>query len=294
MNAQGRNALHEAAANAALDTIEFLLNLGVDLHQADTFGMTPVLDACRRGFLDTLKHLLAAGGVDINDANLAGQTALHLSAQDCHTEVVELLLDLGADVHQSEKRGWTPLHSAAAEGHASVVELLVVNGAQLDAETLSGETAEDLARKRGYEAVINYLRDLDAEDATLERLTSAELDLFEEYLLDPDEVCFDANEAKVDDTSNGSWLDAPIAVKLRKRDRITKYFVEALSEWSRLNHPHIVKLYGFCHSEEEPYFVYERAIHQSLSEYQQSGDSHHALGYLGKAVSSSSGAAVLT
>ena len=53
-------------------------------------------------------------------------------------EAVELLLDLGVDVNQADDAGNTALHGAANRGANSVIELLLERGARLDAANKQG------------------------------------------------------------------------------------------------------------------------------------------------------------
>ncbi|KAG6620765.1 Serine/threonine protein kinase [Phytophthora cinnamomi] len=260
-NFQGKNALHEAVGAGSVNVVEFLLDRGVNLHRSDKFGATPVLEAARHGHLEALRRLLEVGG-NISDVNIAGQTALHLSAQGGYKEVCGFLFGYGADGNCCDQRGWTPLHSAAAAGHVDVVESLIANGAKLDAVTLSGQTALALAQEGGHHETAQYLSE---QGETQDSVTpnGAKPDPFAEYnehLLHSAEVHFNSITTTVQHCSDGLWLDSPIQVKLKKQKWNSKGFLETLKQWSRLNHPHIVKLYGFSHSDnasKEPYFVCE-------------------------------------
>ncbi|KAG7376571.1 hypothetical protein PHYPSEUDO_013135 [Phytophthora pseudosyringae] len=268
---QGRTALHEAAANGAVKSVEFLLSHSVAPAEADKFGATPVLEASRHGHTSALLFLLEAGG-SIADLNFAGQTALHLAAQGGHDEVVDLMLKRGADIHTSDKRGWTPLHSAAAAGRAHAVERLVDHGAMLHTKTISGRTAEVLALQYGHSDVASSLN---SDSEVPDVLTNAEFDKYKEYLLDPIDIHFNSITTFIQDNSEGSWLDAPIEVKLRKQEWGSQSFAEGLNRWSSLNHPHVLKLFGFCHgsgANKEPYFVYEHPTYESMFGYLHFGE----------------------
>ncbi|KAG7385437.1 hypothetical protein PHYPSEUDO_001473 [Phytophthora pseudosyringae] len=246
-----------------VDAVEFLLSHGVNPAEADKFGATAVLEASQHGHTSALSVLLEAGG-SIVDLNFAGQTALHLAAQGGHDDVVDLMLKRGADIDASDKRGWTSLHSAAAAGHAHVVKTLIDHGATLHSRTISWRTAEVLALQHGHSDVASSLN---SDSEVLGALTSAEFDNYKEYLLDPMDVHFNSITTFIQDSSEGSWLDAPIDVKLRKQEWCSQSFAEALDRWSSLNHPHVMKLFGFCHgtgASKEPYFVYERPTYDSM------------------------------
>ena len=55
-----------------------------------------------------------------------------------HRDVAALLLDRGADVDQADRAGFTPLHLAAANGRAELVELLLARGADPSPRTRAG------------------------------------------------------------------------------------------------------------------------------------------------------------
>ncbi|GMF10512.1 unnamed protein product [Phytophthora lilii] len=161
-NFQGRNALHQASADSV---VEYLLRHGVNFNQADKFGVTPLMEACRHGHRNVLQRILEAGG-SIGDTNIAGQTALHLAAQGGHKEVGVMLLEHGANIHSCDKRGWTPLYNAAASGHVDLIDVLIANGARIDMETTACQTAESIAMERGHADVVCKLEENDATTST--------------------------------------------------------------------------------------------------------------------------------
>lgn len=78
----------------------------------------------------------------------------------------------------------------------------------------------------------------------------------------------------------GVWLDTPIVVKFMgyKDDSeiSTKLFLHEVQVWHRLNHPHIVKLYGACHVDKR-YFVCEYAPNGDLSGFVKNDSNRHLL-----------------
>ena len=78
--------------------------------------------------------LLLDHGAEINAKNrhaVYGPENTPLAAQVYmrHRDVAALLLERGADVDQADRAGFTPLHLAAANGRAELVELLLAHGA---------------------------------------------------------------------------------------------------------------------------------------------------------------------
>ena len=79
-------------------------------------------------------------GSDINAANQAGDTALHIAAVRGYTAAVHVLLDRGAEVNVANKAGDTPLHNAASRAYAAIIQLLAQQGAELEAKNKRGQT----------------------------------------------------------------------------------------------------------------------------------------------------------
>ena len=61
-------------------------------------------------------RLLLEAGADLNDANQAGDTALHGAAASASTSVIQLLADRGADLNAENEDGRTPLSLTSGGG----------------------------------------------------------------------------------------------------------------------------------------------------------------------------------
>ena len=72
---------------------------------------------------------------------MQGVTAVHMAAQNGHTDVVSLLLSRSAGLLRiPDKHGRTPLHLSAAHGHYDMSLLLIGQGADIDAYDKVGPT----------------------------------------------------------------------------------------------------------------------------------------------------------
>jgi ankyrin repeat protein len=91
------------------------------------YDRTNVIQACRYGDLSALQELLAQN-VDIHEND---DHALQWAAQNGHTEIVGILLDLGADIHVHDDHC---LKIAADQGHTDTVRFLLDRGAKIHAE----------------------------------------------------------------------------------------------------------------------------------------------------------------
>ncbi|CAL0307138.1 unnamed protein product [Lupinus luteus] len=80
---------------------------------------------------DLLLNQLLKQGLDPNDPDNNGRTALHIAASKGYEKCVLLLLDHGADANVRDSDDNVPLWEAILGGHKSVSNVLVENGAKL-------------------------------------------------------------------------------------------------------------------------------------------------------------------
>lgn len=83
-----------------------------------------------------LAKLLIDEGANVNSKDDFGRTPLHLAAESCQKDIIELLLVKGAEIDEKdEDYGFTPLHYAARFGNKHVVEYLITKGSDINALT---------------------------------------------------------------------------------------------------------------------------------------------------------------
>ena len=112
--------LRSAAQFGRVDMVTHLLGEGADLDAVEFIDRTPLICACAHGQLETARMMLQARlqAPPTDDV----QEALRRAAQEGHTAVVRLLLDMGrADPNA--------LEHASRGGYHDVVELLLAAGA---------------------------------------------------------------------------------------------------------------------------------------------------------------------
>jgi len=78
---------------------------------------------------------LAEQGVDINEPNNEGITALHLIAQKYSLELAEWFIKRVADINAKDKKGETPMDIAIKQGNLELMQLLKDNGAAVKANS---------------------------------------------------------------------------------------------------------------------------------------------------------------
>lgn len=113
----------------------------------------------RYGRYNTCRQLLDTPGFKriLNEPDKLGQTPLHLSCQNGHTRVVQLLLHKGAQFTKSYE-GNTPLHDAAAHGHVSTIKTILQAHAHLiNSVNRIGMTPLHLAASEGHVDCVDFL-----------------------------------------------------------------------------------------------------------------------------------------
>ena len=99
---------------------------------------------------DTRVNELIQEGVDVNEAQIDGATALHWAAQWDDMRTARRLIRAGADVNAANRTGATPLQLAAINGSADMLEILLEAGADANARvTITADTPLMLAARTG-------------------------------------------------------------------------------------------------------------------------------------------------
>jgi len=138
----GRTALHTAASRHNLPLVTLLVTDGANAGIADKNGETPLHEAARTsqpGTMDlgvdnklievqldnvAVAKALIRGGVNPDDRNQQGQTALHLAAAQGPPEFAKYLLWEQVLVNPRDENGQTPLAIAIANNNTAMAEYL--------------------------------------------------------------------------------------------------------------------------------------------------------------------------
>jgi len=129
---------------------------------------SPIANAAMNGDRDGVKALLKKG-LDVNEAQGDGTTALHWAAIKGDAELAQMLIFAGANVRATTRIGaYTPLYLAAKGGHSGVVAALLTGGADAKAVTSNGTTPLMIAAAAGDTKSITSLiengADINAKD----------------------------------------------------------------------------------------------------------------------------------
>ncbi|XP_046465102.1 GA-binding protein subunit beta-1 isoform X1 [Neodiprion pinetum] len=114
-----------------------------------------LLLGARNGDTETVRDLMCRGAPFTTD--WLGTSALHLAAQNNHTETAEVLLRAGISRDARTKVDRTPLHMAAYEGHHQMAQLLLDYGADVDSRDMLRMTPLHWAVEREHAEVMHVL-----------------------------------------------------------------------------------------------------------------------------------------
>ncbi|MBF8150064.1 ankyrin repeat domain-containing protein [Winogradskyella sp. F6397] len=104
-NSKGETPLHILAYNSDnTEVLNYLLDKGLDVNQADHNGNTPFINAASRNKLEVVKRF-AKNVKDINATNKKGESALALAVKGNATNTVAYLLEEGAKSNSIDSDG---------------------------------------------------------------------------------------------------------------------------------------------------------------------------------------------
>jgi ankyrin repeat protein len=121
--------LMQAAFSGNLKAARFLIDNGADLNTRSQRGtVLHNLIADKRKSREAMVKLLVESGAKLEEFSF-GNKELHLAVLQGSTDMVQTLIDLGVDVNQVNDYGHTALYYAARHGYRSKADLLIAAGA---------------------------------------------------------------------------------------------------------------------------------------------------------------------
>ena len=112
---------------------------------------------------ETIVQLLLDAGVNVNNTNSRGETALHRAVKKDHKRIVEQLVEKKASLNPKDGRGRTPLWRAAEGGREAIVKLLLEKGADVESRDVVGRSPLWRAAEEGHEAMVRLLLEKGAD-----------------------------------------------------------------------------------------------------------------------------------
>lgn len=163
-NSEGKTPLHNLAiANKDVVTINYFIEKGVDVNQVDKDGNSALLLATRRNSLEIIK-LLAASTKDINLTNKKGFSAL-TNALNNKVEVIEFLLNNKASVSVIDAKGnnlgyhlFNTFNSKNKEEFLQKLNFLTAKGLKVEIPQKDGTTLVHLAVEKQSLPMLNFIK----------------------------------------------------------------------------------------------------------------------------------------
>ena len=159
-----------SAALGLVDDVRQLINDGADVNEVNAQGRAAVHLAAANGAVGVLGQLKQRGAELNARTGLIGNTAYHLAAMDGRLDSLDMLYESGVDVSIKNHNGNAALHLAVLENREEVVRKLIKDhGCDVDLRSDLGVTALDIARMLGHESIVSALEDHGAADAYIDQ-----------------------------------------------------------------------------------------------------------------------------
>lgn len=156
-NMASQKLLYKAVHEGNVEYVKKLIAQGVNANDKDKKGKTALDYALEKNDLEIKKAL-----IDTKDAQ--GITPLHRAAAAGEGDTIEVLVAAGADVHAVDNQGLTPLHRAAAAGDVDAINALIARGADVNAKDNQNLTPLHHAAGAGN---VEAIKALLAKDASI-------------------------------------------------------------------------------------------------------------------------------
>ena len=146
----GRTLLHLAVYEKKIDLAQVLVRRGASLEAADRLGRRPLHFAAYDASGEMQIWLLSKEGLDVQAADITGQTFLHLVARAGSIELIKPLIELKVNLRRANLHGQTSLHLAAAANQVDTIDVLLAADSSLATVTSEmNETALHEAASNG-------------------------------------------------------------------------------------------------------------------------------------------------
>eukprot|EP00892_Ulva_mutabilis_P001395 jgi/Ulvmu1/11256/UM073_0028.1 len=154
----GRIPIGTAAAAGRLIEVEQLLDSGVNVNEQDSFGETALHLACMEGQYKVVRMLVVEQQARVDLQNWEGWVPMIWAIVRGHIQIVKFLSERGSSLQWKSYLGWTALHFAAIQGDLELVDWLLEEGADAlatgDDGCMPGDCASNSAvRKTLYKTV---------------------------------------------------------------------------------------------------------------------------------------------
>jgi len=176
---KGRTALHYACEKGLISVIRALKAKKVSFTIVDNNQQTALMVAAEGGRTEIVKELVEQQSTDeLNQANSAGKTILHIVAEQGLLPIIELLLDKGVALDKPDNKGNTATACAIQQNKEEEALFLIQNSPleALNHSNTDGMTCLHFAAKMRLSAVVKALLERKVQ-RTLNNQNESALDL---------------------------------------------------------------------------------------------------------------------
>ena len=160
LDTEGYSQIHILVQDWNREMLNPLLESGIDINlRTKKQQLTPLMVAIHSQNLDAVQFILENGG-GVNDADAFGNTPLHKVVVVGNIPILQTLLEHGANKNAQNQNGTTPLISAAKNQLGTVLRILLTHGASVEVTDHGGYTALCYAAWRGLD--VNVLLEYNA------------------------------------------------------------------------------------------------------------------------------------
>ena len=124
---EGLTPLHHAGWSDSFNLVEYLISQQCDVLDKDSYGRTMLHNACQKGKLTLVKHLVEKYPSLLPVRDKEGLTPLHVAGCSGSVELVDYLISQHSNVNGTDNYGRTILHFAWREGRLMLIKHLVDN-----------------------------------------------------------------------------------------------------------------------------------------------------------------------
>ena len=159
---KGYTMLHYAAESGLTEMVGLLIGNGASVNAGADEDSTPLILAASAGRAQVVRILLAARAdprARIDQRTMVSYVASRASKTGGHADVVQALFEAGVDTDERDRDGRSALHHAAIHSNLKVAKVFLLNDADPNLQDLIGWTSLHHAARRGHEEIVRLLLD---------------------------------------------------------------------------------------------------------------------------------------
>ncbi|WP_421716594.1 ankyrin repeat domain-containing protein [Arcobacter arenosus] len=124
VNQNNENFLHLMILNNKIESAKWLVKNGIDINYQDSKGNSPLMLACKDGFLSAI-DLLLEKNANVNLENYSGYTAIDFAVYNGHFPAYKKLKPLVKDLNKKNKKNESILHFAVKSQNLQIIDDLL-------------------------------------------------------------------------------------------------------------------------------------------------------------------------